>query len=173
MLSISSNRRWSWLPAAFAAGLSCAASVFPDAFAQNARVGRVVGNIDSVSHDGGQTYVLGWACQQGNPASIEVHIYADRSAFDKPPGAFVTAGKAELASEAAVGQACQDSKGGKHRFKIELSNQRLRTYHQRKLYAHGIAVAGNVENAAIGGSGGKRFPEPAWPAEPQGPMQIG
>jgi hypothetical protein len=164
---------WSkWSLAALVAGLAGAASVPSDALAQNARAGRVVGNIDGISHDGGEAYVLGWACQQGNPASIEVHIYADRSAFDKPPGAFVTAGKAELESEPAVGQACQDPKGGKHRFKIELSNQRLRTYHQRKLYAHGIAIVGNVENAAIGGSGGKRFPEPAWPPEPQGPNLL-
>ena len=116
---------WSkWSLAALVAGLAGAASVPSDALAQNARAGRVVGNIDGISHDGGEAYVLGWACQQGNPASIEVHIYADRSAFDKPPGAFVTAGKAELESEPAVGQACQDPKGGKHRFKIELSNQR-------------------------------------------------
>ena len=154
------------------AGLASAASGAPDALGQNARAGRVVGNIDGISNDGGQVYLSGWACQQGNPASIEVHIYADRSAFDKPPGIFVTAGKAELANEPAVAQACQDSKGGKHRFKIELPNQRLKSYRRRKLYAHGIAAVGNVENAAIGGSGSKRFPEPAWPPEPRGPNLL-
>jgi hypothetical protein len=166
------SSKWSWLLVALVAGLSCAASLFPEALAQNARAGRVVGNIDGISYDGGQAYLSGWACQQGNPASIDVHIYADRSAYDKAPGTFVTAGKAELESEPAVSQACQDPKGGKHRFKIALSNQRLKSYRQRKLYAHGIAIAGNVENAAIGGSGSKRFPEPAWPPEPQAPNLL-
>jgi hypothetical protein len=165
MLNISS-KAWSL---ALVAGLACAASGGAEAFGQNARAGRVVGNIDGISNDGGQLYLSGWACQQGNPAPIEVHIYADRSAYDQPPGVFVTAGKAELANEPPVSQACQDPKGGKHRFKIELSNQRLKSYRQRKLYAHGIAIVGNVENTAIGGSGSKRFPEPAWPPEQQAP----
>ena len=85
---------------------------------------------------------------------------------------FVTSGTADLESEPAVGQACQDPKGGKHRFKIALSNQILRTYHKRKLYVHGIAVVGNVENAAISGSGSRQFPEPAWPPEPQAPNLL-
>ena len=172
MLNISSKQKWSWLLMALVAGLLCVASAWPQASGQNSRAGRVVGNIDGISLDGGQFHVSGWACQQGNPGSIEVHIYADRSAYDKPPGTFVTAGKADLESEPAVSQACQDPRGGKHRFKIALANQRLRSYHKRKLYAHGIAVVGNVENAAIAGSGSKQFPEPARPPEPQAPNLL-
>lgn len=91
--------------------------------AQNAHAGRVVGNIDGISYDGQQFQVSGWACQQGNRGSIAVHLYADRSAYGSPPGTFVTAGQADLESESAVGQRCQDSGKGKHRFKIELSNR--------------------------------------------------
>src|SRR5258708_31902068 len=151
MRNISSKLKGFWLPVALVAGALCVASLGAEASGQSSRVGRVVGYIDGISNDGGQFLVSGWACQQGNPGSIDVHIYADRSAYDKLPGKFVTAGKADLQSEPAVSQACQDQKGGKHRFKIALSNQLLRTYHKRKLYAHGIAIVGNVENAAIAG----------------------
>lgn len=48
---------------------------------------------------------------------------------------------------------CHDANGGKHRFRIPLPNQLLRTFQNKKLCAHGIAVAGNVENVAIAGSG--------------------
>src|SRR4030095_8305775 len=102
---------------AFAACLLCVAAAWPKASGQTSHAGRVVGFIDGFSYDGGQFHVVGWACQQGNPASVEVHVYADRSAYDKPPGPFVTAGRADLDSAAAVGKACQDPRGGKHRFK--------------------------------------------------------
>jgi hypothetical protein len=154
---------------ALVAGLFCVAAAWPKASGQTSRAGRVVGSIDGFSYDGGQFHVVGWACQQGNPASIEVHVYADRSAYDKPPGTFVTAGRADLDSEAAVGKACQDPRSGKHRFKIDLPNQALKTYQNRILYAHGIAVARNVDNSAIAQSGSKRFPEPRWPPAPPTP----
>src|SRR5260370_17331583 len=99
MLNIWSKEKWSWLLMALGAGLLCVASAWPQASGQNSRAGRVVGNIDGISLDGGQFHVSGWACQQGNPGSIEVHIYADRSAYDKPPGTFVTAGRADFVSE--------------------------------------------------------------------------
>src|ERR1700730_5881890 len=95
-----------WLLAALAAALSCVAPA--QSSAQNSRAGRVVGNIDGIGYDGSQFQVSGWACRQGNADSIAVHIYADRSAYDKQPGTFVTEGKADLESEPAVGQACQD-----------------------------------------------------------------
>jgi hypothetical protein len=167
-----SKLKCSRLLVALVAGLFCVASARPETSGPNSRAGRVVGYIDGISNDGGQFHVSGWACQQGSSASIDVHVYADHSAYDRPPGKFVTAGRADQESEPAVGQACQDPKGGKHRFKIALSNQLLRSYHKRKLYAHGIAAVGNIENAAIAGSGAKLFPEPAWPAEPQAPNLL-
>src|SRR5579859_215858 len=160
-------RRSRW-GALFVACLLFATLCCCEATAQN-RAGRVIGNIDGISYDGTQFLVSGWTCQQGNQDSIAVHIYADRSAYDTPPGTFVTAGTADLDSEPAVSQSCQDAKGGKHRFKVALPNQLLKTYQKRKLYVHGIATAGNVENAAIGGSGTMRLPKPEWPAEPINP----
>jgi hypothetical protein len=37
---------------------------------------------------------------------------------------------------------------------------------------HGIGIAGNVENAALAGSGTMPFPEPVWPAEPPTPTLL-
>jgi hypothetical protein len=44
---------------------------------------------------------------------------------------------------------CRDANGGRHRFRIALPNQLLRTFHDKKLFVHGIALVGNVENAAL------------------------
>jgi predicted Zn-dependent protease len=62
-----------------------------------AQAGPVVGVIDAVRYEGDQYYVFGWACQQGNRASIGVHIYAGGAAGGKPPGTFVTPGTADFA----------------------------------------------------------------------------
>ena len=78
-------------------------------------------------------------------------------------------GTANLGNEPAVDREGHDANGGKHRFKIALPNQLLRTFQQKKLYAHGIAIAGNVENAALAGSGNFQFPKPAWPPDPPPP----
>ncbi len=133
------------------------------------RAGPVTGVIDAIQYQGGQYLVSGWACEQGRRESINVHIYAGHSADDKPPGTFVTAGTADLASEPAVDRECHDADGGKHRFRIPLSNQQLRGIQKKKLYAHGLAVAGNVGNAALAGSGKFLLPAPKWPPDPPTP----
>jgi hypothetical protein len=134
-----------------------------------AQAGPVVGVIDAVRYEGDQYYVFGWACQQGNRASIGVHIYAGGAAGGKPPGTFVTPGTANLPNEPAVDRECDDADGGKHRFKIALPNQLLRGFQDKKLWAHGIAAAGNVENAALAGSGRFQLPGPKWPPDPPTP----
>lgn len=152
---------------ACAAGLLLSAVACSSAAAANA--GAVTGVIDAVRYEGDQYYVFGWACQQGNRASIAVHIYAGGAAGGKPPGTFVTPGTADLPNEPAVDHECRDGNGGKHRFKIALPNQLLRTFQNKKLWAHGIAVAGNVANAAIAGSGNFQLPAPKWPPDPPTP----
>lgn len=131
--------------------------------------GPVTGVIDDIRYESDQYYVFGWACQQGNRSSIDVHLYADHAAGGRPAGTFVLAGKADLGNEPAVDKECQDANGGKHRFKIALPNQLLRTFQKKSLYVHGIAAAGNVENAAIAGSGRFQFPAPKWPPDPPTP----
>ena len=120
----------------------------------------IIGVVDNIQYIDGRYYVFGWACQRGNRASIDVHIYAGGAAGGKPPGTFVTAGKAGLDNEPAVDRACEDADGGKHRFNIELPNELLRTFQRKSLFAYGIAVDGDVENAAISQSGKFQLPSP-------------
>src|SRR5580700_1418532 len=169
MLRIAAKLTSSSLVAALVVGLSLANLAGPWAAGQNSHAGPVTGVIDGVAFEGDRYYVHGWACQEGNRGSIDVHIYANHAAGDKPPGTFVTAGTANLDNEPAVDRECRDANGGKHRFNIPLPNQLLRTFQQKKLYAHGIAIAGNVENALLAGSAKFSFPSPQWPPDPPTP----
>jgi hypothetical protein len=169
MPRIAAKLAWSSLIAASVVCLPFANLPRPSAAGQNSHAGPVTGVIDGVAFEGGQYYVRGWACQEGQRPSIDVHIYANHAAGDKPPGTFVTAGTANLDNEPAVDQECHDANGGKHRFNIPLPNQLLKTFQQKKLYAHGIAIAGNVENALLAGSAKFSFPSPQWPPDPPTP----
>src|SRR5450432_4103438 len=81
---------------------------------QNSHAGAVTGVIDGVSFEGGQYYVHGWACQEGQRGPISVNIYADHAAGGTPPGTYVAAGTANLPNEHAVDGECHDADGGKH-----------------------------------------------------------
>jgi len=125
-------------------------------------LGHIVGKIDGISQDGDQYFVSGWACQQGETASIAVHVFADDAEHS-----FIIAGKANLQSEAAVAEACQDRQGGKHRFFISLPSGDGR---EPSLFVSGIRVDGGVANDALAGSGtplprlsGLQLPGPALP----------
>ncbi len=143
--------------------LFCLSLVLPETFAQSSGtgsgVGRIVGHIDGIGVDAGGQHISGWACQQGRPESIVVHIYASEGASDAPKGIFVLAGKADLGEEPAVDEACKDAVGRKHRFDIPLPGAILLKLHGMRLFVHGIRVVGNVENAAIGGSGTIKIPD--------------
>src|SRR5262249_47609666 len=91
------------------------AGLSPPAAAETA--GRIVGHIDGARYDGDGAHVWGWACQQGRPESIGIHVYADAAAAKE---ALVVAGKADRDSEAAVDRTCQDASGHKHRFDVVL-----------------------------------------------------
>lgn len=137
--------------------------------AQAQRPGPVTGVIDSVQFQRDLYYVSGWACQEGQRTSIQVHIYAGGPAG---AGKFVTAGLANLVNEPAVDHECHDANGGKHRFRIALPNQLLRSLQQKKLFAHGIAVAGNVDNSLLAGSSNFELPSPKWPPDPPTPAFL-
>ena len=143
--------------------VACAAGVLGF---QLAYAGPVTGVIDGVQFQGDRYYVSGWACQEGQRGSIDVHIYASHPAGS---GTFVTAGTANLANEPAVDRECHDADGGKHRFRIALPNQLLRSFQRKKLYAHGIAIAANADNVLLAGSGNFTLPPPRWPPDPPTP----
>lgn len=47
------------------------------AFGQTAGAGRIVGHVDRIVVDATVgPHIKGWACQQGRPESLTVHIYA-------------------------------------------------------------------------------------------------
>jgi hypothetical protein len=160
---------WAIWVASLAAGLTLAALACLSAAGQNSRAGAVTGVIDGVAFEGNQYFVHGWACQEGNRGSISVNLYASHPAGGTPPGTYVMAGAANLDNEPAVDRECRDANGGKHRFRIALPNQLLRSFQGKKLFIHGIALAGNVENALLAGSGNFDFPSPKWPPDPPTP----
>ena len=157
------------------AGLSLAGFFFATwayraASAQNAHAGPVTGVIDGVAFEGDQYYVHGWACQEGQSRLDQrQHLRESSRRARTPPGTYVMAGTADLDNEPAVDRECHDADGGKHRFRIALPNQLLRTFQGKKLFIHGIALVGNVENAVLAGSGKFAFPSPKWPADPPTP----
>ena len=151
----------------------CSAISARDAFAgANPAAGAVTGVIDAVSFENGQYYVHGWACQEGERGSIAINIYASHPAGAKPPGAYVMADTADLPNEPAVDHECHDANGGKHRFHTALPNQLLRSLQGKKIYIHGIALAGNVDNSLLAGSGKFSFPAPKWPPDPPTPNVL-
>lgn len=130
------------------------------------QAGPVTGVIDGVAFEGDQYYVHGWACQEGNRNSIAINLYSNHPAG---LGTYVLAGIANLDNEPAVDRECRDADGGKHRFRVAISNQLLRSFQGKKLFVHGIALVGNVDNALLAGSGNFVFPSPKWPPEPPTP----
>jgi len=171
MLTSSLSMIASRLPVTLLAILFCAASPRSTA-GQNSKPGPVTGVIDGVSFEGDQYFVHGWACQEGNRGSININIYATHPAGAKPPGTYVMADTANLANEPAVDHECHDADGGKHRFHTALPNQLLRSFQNKKIYIHGIALAGNVENSLLAGSGNFSFPAPKWPPDPPTPNLL-
>lgn len=133
-----------WLVSSVVAVALCFSLVLSEATTQSPHVGRIVGNIDGISQDGEQFFIAGWACRQGHKKSIAVRIFADPTR-----SAFLTAGMANLYSEPAIAQACQDRAGGNHRFFIVLpiGYDRIGT-----LDVEGFIIGG-VERATLAGSG--------------------
>jgi hypothetical protein len=136
-----------------------------EASSQDAVGGRIVGHVDGARYDTNGAHVWGWACQQGRPESLVVHVYAAPSARDGTKQTFVVAGKADLGNEPAVDRACDDAGGHKHRFDVPLPGALLAGLRGQAIYVHGIRVAGSVENAAIGSSGTLVFPEAPLPRD--------
>jgi hypothetical protein len=57
-------------------GVLCCILVAPST-AQTSETGRIIGHIDGVFVDDGGAHVRGWACQQGRPESIVVHVLCE------------------------------------------------------------------------------------------------
>lgn len=130
-----------WI-ALLAAGLFFAAPAWADA-------GRIVGHLEGISQDGDHFFISGWAAQQGQKKSIAVHVFAEDQS-DPSKRNLIIIQWANLYSEPAVNQQCQDHEGGKHRFLIMLPHG---YGPQSTLYVNGIRVVDGVPNDEIAGSG--------------------
>ena len=84
------------LVAAFVITILCVSTVWAQTPASKPNVGRIIGNIDGISHDGGQFFIAGWACQQGRSESIQLHIFAGADPAKKE---FLTARQISTASQ--------------------------------------------------------------------------
>ena len=120
--------------------------------AQNAHPGRIVGHIDGISQDADHSFLLGWACQQGQSKSIAVKLFAEKAANGLSKQGPLFAETANLFSEPGVAEACRDSGGGKHRFIVVLPYGYGR---ESNLSIYGIRVVDGVPNDLIAGSGAK------------------
>lgn len=127
------------------------------ALAQKAAVGRIVGHIDGISHDGDHYFLLGWACQQGQSKSINVQLFATQTTNGVSKEGPIFAETANLFSEAGVGEVCRDRDEGKHRFILALP---YGYRPQSKPVLHGIRVVDGVPNDPIAGSGQQPAPRP-------------
>ena len=58
----------------------------PSVFGQKAGTGRILGHLDGISIDARGAHIKGWACQQGRPESLTVHIYANEGGNDRAQG---------------------------------------------------------------------------------------
>ncbi len=125
-----------------------------DAQSSASSSGPVIGNIDGLFYQSGESALSGWACAQGNPDSIMVHLYAGGA---YPRGEFVTGVIANHSSESAVASAC-GSNGTAYRFLIPISQQQRVQFDGKQIFVHGISPTGG-QNPLIGGSGTYVIPE--------------
>jgi len=121
----------------------------------------VLGDINRVVYDDmWNAFVEGWACSVGVDTPINVHLYVGGPAGS---GTYTLGGKANLASEAAISNACQ-SRGSTHRFRLPLDYGNRVAHHDKPIFIHGISPAGGA-NLLINGSGGHRVPAATLSAE--------
>lgn len=114
----------------------------------------IVGDIGGVTQDGNWNFFIeGWACSVGVDASIDVHVYAGGAAGG---GTFVASGRANLATDGNVANACQ-ARGSAYWFKIPLDGNVRSNHGGKALYVHGISPVGGP-NLTINRSGAFTLP---------------
>ncbi|MDQ7310777.1 DUF6531 domain-containing protein [Stenotrophomonas sp. Sm10] len=114
----------------------------------------IVGDIGGVTQDGNWNFFIeGWACSVGVDASIDVHVYAGGAAGG---GTFVASGRANLATDGNVANACQ-ARGSAYWFKIPLDGNVRSNHGGKALYVHGISPVGGP-NLTINRSGAFTVP---------------
>lgn len=116
---------------------------------------QIMGHVDSVSTQNGQTFIHGWACEKGRRDQIDVHIYFGGAAGSG--GVYGGSSKANLPSEDAVSQVCEDATKIPRRFKFQVPGNIVTTHGGKTIFTHGISVSGN-SNVTISNSGNLKLP---------------
>lgn len=108
------------------------------------------GYVDGLTGDS----VVGWACTQGVPESVDVHVYVGGYAGDY--GALAAAGVANLASGPDVDIECESGYYF-HRFSVSLSH--AKRFGGQTIWVHGINNHGGI-SVPIWNSGVYTVPSP-------------
>ena len=111
--------------------------------------GNIKGFVDELKQENGEYYLRGWACAEGNPNSISIHIYADGQAGT---GSWVGNVLANIESSLAITKACK-SDARHYRFKYKLLPEHLTDFSGKALYVHGISPGGRTSNDLLNNSG--------------------
>lgn len=114
--------------------------------------GRIAGVIDSVQNN----TIYGWACANGSPYSINVHVYVGGAAG---AGTIIGGYAAANGSETAVANAC-GSFGTAYRFAIPLSLSVRQAHAGKRIYLHGIHPTGTYANDLLSNPGVFSVPPP-------------
>lgn len=109
--------------------------------ARNLRSSGVIGIIDGISNSA----ILGWACQEGNPQSIDIHVYVGGPAGQ---GTILKGFTANLSSERAVARAC-GTFGRNYRFEVPITAEEAMKHAEESIYIHGISSRGNRNNLLV------------------------
>lgn len=138
-------------------------------------VNKITGYIDDVKTANGESLVTGWACDYGQSAQIDLHMYVGASAGN-PDSKLIATSLANLTSESAVAFACGDPSMKGHRFAFKISSDLVNQNNGKKIYIHGISKSGkdNLTIAksgsfAIGGNGEIVVVTPPTPPAPPTP----
>ncbi|WP_216362399.1 DUF6531 domain-containing protein [Stenotrophomonas sp. VV52] len=111
----------------------------------------VTGRVEGVTHDAAwQWSVVGWACTTGSSKSITVQANVES-------GQALATGTANLASEQAVGHACQ-SGGSAHRFALPITVAQRQQFGGQRIVVQGVSPQGVSHNVMLDGSSAHAVP---------------
>lgn len=120
----------------------------------------VVGTFEGINFNDGKYYAMGWALQEGHDEPLAIHLYADASAYDNPPGTHILSGTTDRRSRAELNEKHGCSPQSMHNFKIYLPDDILKKYGGHPLYIHGLRAVEGTTNTALTRSGKLLIPCP-------------
>ncbi|MCB0392574.1 MAG: hypothetical protein KDD58_14895 [Bdellovibrionales bacterium] len=115
----------------------------------NGVIGDVKGYVDSVVTINNKKYLKGWACEEGNPKSLTIHVYLGTTLANKT---LFKTHTANMFHETGVSNECKTSEA-QHRFYVPLTDQEVNTHSGKKIYVYGIQQDSGTGNKLLVNSG--------------------